>query len=42
LVRNGSVLLGISIHYQQVIVGLIIWAAVAFDQFRRRRLEARG
>jgi ribose transport system permease protein len=42
LVRNGSVLLGISIHYQQVIVGLIIWAAVYFDQFRRRRLEARG
>lgn len=42
LVRNGSVLLGISIHYQHVIVGLIIWAAVYFDQFRRRRLEARG
>jgi ribose transport system permease protein len=42
LVRNGSVLLGINIHYQQVIVGLIIWAAVYFDQFRRRRLEARG
>ena len=42
VVRNGSVLLGINIHYQQVIVGLIIWAAVYFDQFRRRRLEARG
>ncbi|WP_197717313.1 ABC transporter permease [Glycomyces terrestris] len=42
VVRNGSVLLDISIHYQQVIVGLIIWAAVYFDQFRRRRLEARG
>ncbi|WP_218125227.1 ABC transporter permease [Glycomyces harbinensis] len=42
LVRNGSVLLGINIHYQQVIVGLIIWAAVYFDQYRRRRLEARG
>jgi ribose transport system permease protein len=42
LVRNGSVLLDISIHYQQVIVGLIIWAAVYFDQFRRRRLEALG
>lgn len=41
LVRNGSVLLGINIHYQQVIVGLIIWAAVYFDQFRRRRLETR-
>ncbi|MBM7494608.1 ribose transport system permease protein [Micromonospora luteifusca] len=42
LVRNGAVLLDISIHYQQVIVGLIIWAAVYFDQYRRRRLEARG
>ncbi len=42
LVRNGSVLLDISIYYQQVIVGVIIWAAVYFDQFRRRRLEARG
>jgi ribose transport system permease protein len=42
LVRNGSVLLGINIHYQQVIVGLIIWAAVYFDQYRRRRIEARG
>ncbi|WP_035699023.1 ABC transporter permease, partial [Glycomyces tenuis] len=28
LVRNGSVLLGINIHYQQLIVGIIIWAAV--------------
>jgi ribose transport system permease protein len=42
LVRNGSVLMGISIHYQQIIVGLIIWAAIYFDQFRRRRLESRG
>ncbi|NUQ88469.1 MAG: ABC transporter permease [Glycomyces artemisiae] len=42
VVRNGSVLLDVNIHYQQVIVGLIIWAAVYFDQFRRRRLEARG
>ncbi|WP_406084644.1 ABC transporter permease [Micromonospora zamorensis] len=42
LVRNGAVLLDISIHYQQVIVGLIIWAAVYFDQYRRRRLESRG
>ncbi|RKR91835.1 monosaccharide ABC transporter membrane protein (CUT2 family) [Micromonospora pisi] len=42
LVRNGAVLLDISIHYQQVIVGVIIWAAVYFDQYRRRRLESRG
>ncbi|WP_298326054.1 ABC transporter permease [Haloactinopolyspora sp.] len=42
LVRNGAVLLDISIHVQMVIVGLIIWAAVYFDQYRRRRLESRG
>lgn len=42
LVRNGAVLLDISIFYQQVIVGLIVWAAVYFDQFRRRKLEARA
>lgn len=41
LVHNGAVLLGINTFYQQVIIGLIIWAAVYFDQFRRRRLEAR-
>lgn len=41
LVHNGAVLLGINTFYQQVIIGLIIWAAVSFDQFRRRRLEAR-
>lgn len=41
LVHNGAVLLGINTFYQQVIIGLIIWAAVSFDQFRRRRLQAR-
>lgn len=40
-VSNGAVLLGIDTFYQQVIIGLIIWAAVYFDQFRRRRLQAR-
>ncbi|SEE51863.1 ABC transporter permease [Jiangella alba] len=42
VVRNGAVLMDVSIHYQMVIVGLIIWAAVYFDQYRRRRLESRG
>ncbi|UED87607.1 ABC transporter permease [Streptomyces profundus] len=42
LVRNGAVLLDISIHYQQVIVGVIIWAAVYFDQYRRRRAQSRS
>jgi ribose transport system permease protein len=38
IIRNGSVLLGINIFYQNVIIGLVIWVAVFWDQFRRRRL----
>ncbi|MGH2761245.1 MAG: ABC transporter permease [Thermoleophilaceae bacterium] len=38
LIRNGSVLLDINIFYQSVIIGSIIWLAVMWDQFRRRRL----
>ncbi len=38
LIRNGSVLLGINIFYQNVIIGVVIWVAVFWDQFRRRRL----
>ncbi len=37
LIRNGSVLLDINIFYQNVIVGIVIWLAVIWDQFRRRR-----
>lgn len=37
LIRNGSVLLDINIFYQNVIVGIVIWVAVIWDQFRRRR-----
>lgn len=40
LIRNGAVLLGIDTFYQQVIIGVIIWAAVYWDQYRRRRLSA--
>jgi ribose transport system permease protein len=40
LIRNGSVLLGINTFYQNILIGVIIWIAVAWDQFRRRRLEA--
>ncbi len=40
LIRNGSVLLGINTFYQNVIIGAIIWAAVAWDQFRRARFES--
>ena len=36
LIRNGSVLLDINTFYQQVIIGVIIWIAVFWDQYRRR------
>lgn len=40
LIRNGSVLLDVNTFYQDVIIGAIIWLAVAWDQFRRRRISA--
>ncbi len=40
LIRNGAVLLDINTFYQQVIIGVVIWLAVAWDQYRRRRLAA--
>ena len=40
LIRNGAVLLNINLFYQSVIIGVIIWIAVFFDQYRRKRLEA--
>ena len=40
LIRNGAVLLNINFFYQSVIIGIIIWVAVFFDQYRRKRLEA--
>jgi ribose transport system permease protein len=40
VVRNGSDLLNISTFYQQVIIGVVIWLAVFWDQYRRRRLAA--
>ncbi|MBV9059284.1 MAG: ABC transporter permease [Pseudonocardiales bacterium] len=41
LIRNGSVLLDINTFYQQIIIGIIIWIAVFWDQYRRRRAAAR-
>ncbi len=38
LIRNGSVLLDVNVFYQQVIIGIVIWIAVFWDQYRRRRL----
>ena len=38
LLGNGSDLLGVNPYWQQVIIGLVIIAAVGFDEFRKRRL----
>jgi ribose transport system permease protein len=38
VIRTGSVLLNINTFYQSVIIGVIIWLAVIFDQYRRRKL----
>jgi len=36
LIRNGSTLLGISAFWQLIVIGSIIWLAVAWDSYRRR------
>ena len=38
VITNGAVLLNLTQYYQQVIIGVIIWLAVWWDQVRRRRL----
>lgn len=40
LLSNGSDLLGINPYWQQVIIGLVIIAAVGFDEFRKRKLAS--
>ncbi len=40
LLSNGSDLLGINPYWQQVIIGTVIIAAVAFDEFRKRKLTS--
>ncbi len=40
VITNGAVLLNLTQYYQQVIIGVIIWLAVWWDQVRRRRLAA--
>ncbi|MBE3559782.1 MAG: ABC transporter permease [Ktedonobacteraceae bacterium] len=40
VIRNGAVLLNIDTFTQSVIIGIIIWLAVVWDQFRRRRFAA--
>ncbi|QBD76369.1 ABC transporter permease [Ktedonosporobacter rubrisoli] len=38
VIRNGCVLLNINLYYQDVISGAVIWLAVYWDQFRRKKL----
>jgi ribose transport system permease protein len=40
LLANGSDLLGINPYWQQVIIGVVIILAVAFDELRKRRLSS--
>jgi ribose transport system permease protein len=40
LIRDGSVLLDINSFSQNVIIGVVIWLAVLWDQFRRRRISS--
>jgi ribose transport system permease protein len=40
LIRDGSVLLGVNTFYQQIIIGVVIWLAVYWDQFRRSKIQA--
>jgi ribose transport system permease protein len=40
LIRDGSVLLDINYFYQNVIIGIVIWVAVYWDQFRRQRISS--
>jgi ribose transport system permease protein len=39
LIRNGSVLLNINTFVQSVVIGVVIWVAVMWDTFRRRKLR---
>jgi ribose transport system permease protein len=40
VIRNGAVLLNITQYYQMVVIGVIIWLAVWWDQLRRTRMAA--
>jgi ribose transport system permease protein len=39
LLANGSDLLGISPYWQQAIIGVVIIAAVGFDELRKRSMS---
>jgi ribose transport system permease protein len=41
-IRNGSVLLNVNNYAQDVIIGVVVWVAVAWDYWRRRHLTERA
>jgi ribose transport system permease protein len=41
-IRNGSVLLNINTYAQDVIIGVVVWVAVAWDYWRRRHITERA
>lgn len=41
-IRDGSVLLNINAYTQDVIIGVIVWLAVAWDYWRRRHITERA
>ena len=42
LIRNGAVLLNINQYYQMVVIGVIIWLAVFWDQLPAPRCQRRA
>ncbi len=41
-IRDGSVLLNINTYAQDVIIGVVVWVAVAWDYWRRRHITGRA
>ncbi len=39
VIRNGAIQLDISIFYQNILIGVIIWLAVWWDRYQRRKLS---
>ena len=39
VIRNGAVQLNIGTFYQNVLIGVIIWLAVWWDRYQRRKIS---
>ena len=42
VIENGMVLVGADFHVQRVLIGILLVAAVAYQEYRRRKLERRA